>query len=124
MTYRYILLEKEGNIATLTLNRPEKLNALGHDVNTEIAAALKEAEDDEKVRVLVLTGAGRAFCAGGDFKSGHGTPAEFAAQEHLDPVWLAEHVYNYVMNISGRLQKLRIPTIAMVNGVAAGAGFP
>lgn len=125
MAYKYILFEREGNIATLTLNRPEKLNAIGHDVNMEIAAALTEVDNDSSIRILVITGAGRAFCAGGDFKNAAdtGTPASFAANEHLDPIWLSEHVYNYVMSISGHLQKLRVPTIAMVNGVAVGAGF-
>lgn len=125
MAYRYILLEREGNIATLTLNRPDRLNALGHDINTEIAACLKEVDEDKDIRVLIITGAGRAFCAGGDFKNEHGggTPASFAANKDLDPIWLSEHVYNYVMSISGHLQKLRVPTIAMVNGVAVGAGF-
>ncbi|MBI4288483.1 MAG: enoyl-CoA hydratase/isomerase family protein [Chloroflexi bacterium] len=125
MAYRYILLEKEDHIATLTLNRPDRLNALGHDINTEIASGLKEVDDDQDVRVLIVTGAGRAFCAGGDFKNEHGagTPASFAASKDLDPVWLSEHVYNYVMGISGGLMKLRVPTIAMVQGVAVGAGF-
>lgn len=125
MAYRYILLEKQDHIATLTFNRPEKLNAIGQDLIFEIGAGLREVDGDADVRVLILTGAGRAFCAGGDFKDAHGngTPASFAANKELDSVWLAEHVYDYVTSISGRLMKLRVPTIAMVNGVAAGAGF-
>lgn len=122
MAYQYVLLQKQGHIATLTLNRPERLNALGQFVNAEIAAAIQEVGRDDDVRVLVVTGAGRAFCAGGDFKGGEGTPASIATGPR-HPSELAQRVEAYTHGIAWSLQNLRVPTIAMVNGVAAGAGF-
>ena len=122
MVYKYVLLNKENHIATLTLNRPERLNALGQFVNKEIEAAIKEVGQDDDVRVLVVTGAGRAFCAGGDFKGGEGTPASYATGKQR-PSELARAVRAYTRGIAWSLQNLEIPTIAMVNGVAVGAGF-
>src|SRR3990172_3975131 len=66
MEYENILLKQEERIATITLNRPEKLNALGDPIFTDLEAALKDVAGDDEVRVVIITGAGRAFCVGGD----------------------------------------------------------
>lgn len=121
MPYQYIILDKHNHIATLTFNKPERLNTLGKIENVEIADAIKNVASDNDVRVLVLTGAGRAFCAGGDFKSGN--PASVAADPDRSPSKLARMVNEYTHGITLALQNLEIPTIAMVNGAAAGAGF-
>ena len=69
MSFEQIIYEKEERIARITINRPKSMNALNIDVLKEINAALKYAESDEEVGAIVLTGAGRAFCAGLDLKS-------------------------------------------------------
>ena len=121
MPYQYIILNKQNHVATLTFNQPERLNVLGKIVNVEIADALQDVANDNDMRVLVLTGAGRAFCAGGDFKSGN--PASVAADPDRRPSKLARMVNEYTRGITLAIQNLEIPTIAMVNGAAAGAGF-
>lgn len=68
MEYQTILLDKDSHIARLTLNRPERLNALNEQMFMELNQALEEVAGDPEVRVLVLTGAGRAFCASADLK--------------------------------------------------------
>ena len=70
MEYQYVLLQKEDGIATVTLNRPEKLNALTPAMRVEIRTALEDAATDNSMRVVIITGAGRGFCAGADFRSG------------------------------------------------------
>jgi len=72
MKFKYILLEKKEHIATVTLNRPDKLNALNEKMFDEIADALVNIGEDEDMRVLVLTGAGRAFSAGADLREEEG----------------------------------------------------
>ena len=66
MTWQNVIIARDGGIGTLTLNRPEKLNAFAGEMRHEVADALDELEADESVRVIVITGAGRAFCAGAD----------------------------------------------------------
>src|SRR3990172_10038086 len=68
MQFETIILEKKEAIATLTLNRPDKLNAFDARMNAEFAAAIQDVSDDDQIRVLIITGAGRAFSAGGDMK--------------------------------------------------------
>ena len=87
MSYQYILFDRAGSVATITMNRPERLNALNVEMGVEILDALEASENDENVRVVVLTGAGRGFCAGDDMKGP--TDANQAAAElgprHDDP---------------------------------------
>ena len=66
MAWEFVLLDKKDNIATITLNRPEKLNAFGGGMRQEIAEIVDNVCTDQDVRVIVITGAGKAFCAGGD----------------------------------------------------------
>jgi enoyl-CoA hydratase/carnithine racemase len=119
MEFRYILLEKKDHVATITLNRPDKMNALNEGMFDEIAAALADLAEDDDMRVVVLTGAGRAFCAGADLRADEGE------QVLREPN--AEAIRRGVRRSSRGciegLQQLPQPTIAMVNGACVGAGF-
>lgn len=115
MPYQNILLEIQDGIARLTLNRPEKLNSFTVAMHQEVRAALEQIEADASVRVLVLTGAGRGFCAGQDLGDRAVAPGSAA----LD---LGESVERYYAPLVLALRNLPLPVICAVNGVAAGAG--
>ena len=106
-----LLVDTDGGVTTLTLNRPEALNALTSGLRVELLAALKTAARDSAVRAVVLTGAGRAFCAGADLRGGSG-------EREFRRVLAAE--YNPLILAIRELEK---PVVAAVNGVAAGAGM-
>lgn len=112
MSYETILFEKENGVATITLNRPQALNAFIPQMNKEVLEALKDGERDGAVRCLVITGAGRAFCAGQDLKGR--TPE----QKGSLGASLREK-YNPMIRQIRQMEKI---VIAAVNGVAAGAG--
>ncbi len=84
MAYEHILYDKAGAVVTLTLNRPEALNAINPALEDELHAALDEADADAEVRTIILTGAGRAFSAGYDM-----APSPERPQSRLDPTGLA-----------------------------------
>jgi 2-(1,2-epoxy-1,2-dihydrophenyl)acetyl-CoA isomerase len=108
-----VLYKTEGAVATITLNRPTVMNSLNWDLLYEAAAVLEQADKDESVRAVVLTGAGKAFCAGGDLST-------------LKSLRDAVDRYNFISMgglLAEKLRSLNKPIIAMVNGVAAGAGF-
>lgn len=119
MSESLVLVSTEGAVRTLTLNRPKALNSFTIAMHQELAAALAEAEADAGIRCLVLTGAGRAFCAGQDLADPAiaGKPDESGAAG--DVGGLIERVYKPLML---RLRAMPMPVIAAVNGVAAGAG--
>src|SRR5689334_16283620 len=73
MPYQFADLATDGPVAVVTMNRPERINALSEELEIDVCAALLEAEADPAVRVIVLAGAGRAFCAGHDLQSGRGS---------------------------------------------------
>jgi 2-(1,2-epoxy-1,2-dihydrophenyl)acetyl-CoA isomerase len=112
VSYETIQLEKENGVATITLNRPQALNAFIPQMNKEVLEALKDSERDGAVRCLVITGAGRAFCAGQDLKGR--TPE----QKGSLGASLREK-YNPMIRQIRQMEKI---VIAAVNGVAAGAG--
>ncbi|HZS55819.1 MAG TPA: 2-(1,2-epoxy-1,2-dihydrophenyl)acetyl-CoA isomerase PaaG [Bryobacteraceae bacterium] len=114
MSYETILLDIRDAVARITLNRPDKLNSFNVQMNQELRAALTTVEEDASVRVLVLTGAGRGFCAGQDLSD-----RAVSAAESID---LGASIENYYAPLVRKLRKLPIPVIAAVNGVAAGAG--
>jgi 2-(1,2-epoxy-1,2-dihydrophenyl)acetyl-CoA isomerase len=111
--YQTVLVERAGTIATITLNRPEARNAIDMTMRQELVAALDEVEADEAARVLILTGAGGHFCAGGDVKSmraRRSTATEGRARVEL------------LNRMVLRLVDFPRPTLAMVDGYAVGAG--
>jgi len=68
MSYETFLIKRSGPVATMTVNRPEKLNPINEQVVRELLTIARELQDDEQTRVVILTGAGRAFCVGGDME--------------------------------------------------------
>ena len=106
----------EDGIATLTFNRPERMNALSTPIMEGLLQGLPRLAGDPAVKVIVLTGAGRAFCAGGDVKSMAEGGEERSAAE-------ATARLRSRMEVSRILHELPKPTIAMINGPAAGAGL-
>lgn len=113
-----VLYAEQGAVAVVTLNRPAALNSFTPQMHTELRAAFDRAEANTDIRALVLTGAGRGFCAGADLSSFDFTPGADMV-ERADPGPVIEKLYNPTVR---RMQALRLPTIAAVNGVAAGAG--
>ena len=122
-----VLYAEHGAVAMVTLNRPASLNSFTRQMHQELWAALDQAEANPVIRALVITGAGRAFCAGADlaeFDFEPGTGPDAAANladliRRADPGPVIDQAFNPTAR---RLQNLRMPTIAAVNGVAAGAG--
>ncbi|MGO9265743.1 MAG: enoyl-CoA hydratase/isomerase family protein [Candidatus Binataceae bacterium] len=121
MEYRHLLVDREGHIGRLTLNRPERLNALNFRIGVELLDALDECDRDAEVRVVILTGAGRAFCAGDDLR-GMAAPGE-PDRRYADPLKQYVEGEGRWPLIVARLRALSKPVIAMVNGHAHGAGF-
>ncbi|TAH45120.1 MAG: 2-(1,2-epoxy-1,2-dihydrophenyl)acetyl-CoA isomerase [Betaproteobacteria bacterium] len=116
MEYNNILFTVEAGVARLTLNRPDKLNSFTGDMHAELRDALDRIQGDKSTRVLVLTGAGRAFCAGQDLAD----PDMASVGGKMPDIGnVVEKNYKPLIL---RLQNLRVPTIAAVNGIAAGAG--
>jgi 2-(1,2-epoxy-1,2-dihydrophenyl)acetyl-CoA isomerase len=115
MAYRTLLLERKDQIGRITLNRPEAYNALNLDLARELFDAVLELEDSREVRVIALTGAGKAFCAGGDVK-------EFVAEATREDRHLKELTGYLHMTVS-RLVRSQKPVLMAVNGVAAGGGM-
>ncbi|MES2323049.1 MAG: 2-(1,2-epoxy-1,2-dihydrophenyl)acetyl-CoA isomerase PaaG [Pseudomonadota bacterium] len=115
MSYQNIIFTIENGIATLTLNRPDKLNSFTQAMHVEVRAALALVKTDPTVRVLVLTGAGRGFCAGQDL-------SDRAVEPGAEGVDLGASVETYYAPLVMTLKTLPMPVICAVNGVAAGAG--
>lgn len=117
-TYETIRVEVASSIVTLTLNRPEKMNAINAKLNHEAMEVLDELTWDEQYRVLIITGAGSAFSAGGDFRSG--------VARSTSSLSSLEFVRHYQEEVIALLEKVRLfprITIAAVNGWALGNGF-
>jgi 2-(1,2-epoxy-1,2-dihydrophenyl)acetyl-CoA isomerase len=113
-----VLYEARGAVALVTLNRPQALNSFTRQMHHDLWVALDRAEADAKIRALVVTGAGRGFCAGADLSEFDFAPGPDLVKR-ADPGPVIDQAFNPTAR---RLQNLRMPTIAAVNGVAAGAG--
>lgn len=110
--YETILFDVQDGIATLTLNRPEVFNAFNEQQSFDVLDALKRVEKDKSIRVLILTGAGKAFCSGQDLKSISGMKERSLAES-------LQKRYNPMIRA---MRNLPVPIICKLNGVAAGAG--
>jgi enoyl-CoA hydratase/carnithine racemase len=117
MGYEAIILEKENNVATLTLNRPKKLNAIDQIMFRELTQAFQEVSQDEEIRVLIITGTGRGFCSGADWDM---FPSDWKPGRMTYPPMTRSHVA-YPGVIEARY--LAKPVIAAVNGMAAAGGM-
>lgn len=109
-----ILYAIADNVATITFNRPEVRNAFNDQMADELQAALKNAERDEAVRCIVITGAGQGFCAGQDLAAIRDRGAEVSFRDHL------KKTYNPIVS---KLRSIEKPVVAAINGAAAGAGW-
>ncbi len=116
MSYSSIIYEVSGGVATLTLNRAKALNALDRTITEELHKAIAEAAGDPEVRCLLITGAGRGFCAGADL-----TQLEDSYRKG-EPVPLGDMLRDGYNQIILPLVHMEKPVVAAVNGVAAGAG--
>jgi len=114
--YETIIVEKKNQIARITLNRPQALNALNETMGEELNTALKEAERDPETRCLIITGAGRAFSAGEDVS---GLKDRYAGGAHPS---LGDHLRKKYHPIILRIRNMEKPIIARINGIAAGSG--
>lgn len=113
--YQRLVLEREGDLLWITLNRPDRLNAVDGQMHTELISAFREAEDDEASKVVILTGAGRGFCAGGDVG---GMTSERGSNLKSRP----SEVHDEGRRLIDALLWVEKPVIAMVNGPAVGLG--
>ena len=122
MSYEALTYEKRGHVAIVTLNVPERLNAIGAALRNDVHAAMDEAHADDDVRAVILTGAGRGFCSGADLTganaaaAGRPPPTPTNQSERLDEM-------HWVGRWAMRFASLDKPLIGAINGVAAGAGM-
>ncbi|HUX72999.1 MAG TPA: enoyl-CoA hydratase-related protein [Steroidobacteraceae bacterium] len=119
MQFETLLFERRERVARVTLNRPERLNALNLRLTDELTAAAGAIESDAEIRAVLLCGAGRAFCSGADIAAdeldadaaaSHGATVGARLRDHLNPMARAWY-------------RLRVPVVVAVNGIAAGAGM-
>jgi enoyl-CoA hydratase len=110
MSYETLLIEKDGGVCTITLNRPDRLNAINYRLATELDKVLTEIEEDAEARTVILTGAGRGFCAGADIKD--------MADPNAKPLPIGKR-YTFF----NKLEDLEKPVIAAINGPCNGGGL-
>ena len=112
MSYETILFDVKEGVASLTLNRPDVFNAFNEQLSTDVNDALKKVSKDKSIRVLVISGAGKAFCSGQDLKA-------IAGSKNRS---LSDSLYKRYNPMIKAIRNLPIPVICKLNGVAAGAG--
>ncbi len=117
-TYTDLIVEVDPPLLWVTLNRPQHSNALSDEMITGICRLFREADWDEDIRVIILTGAGKAFCAGGDVNAMEEKTGMFAG----DPEELRRRYTKGIQQIPLTIESLHTPLLAMVNGAAIGAG--
>ena len=109
-----LLLDTQNNVATITLNRPERRNAMNTTLNQELTTAFTQVGEDETIRAVLITGAGKGFCAGADLTA-------FSQMPIPDEIY--EAVVTSYQPMMAQLVMMKKPVVAAVNGVAAGAGM-
>ncbi len=115
MAYEFILLEKTDRVATLTLNRPDRLNAWNGKMREEMRDAVRELVEDDDLRAVIVTGAGRAFGAGEDVRG-------MEDLTEVGPKGFRRRV-RMIHNVFDEIEQMEVPVIAALNGVAAGGGL-
>ncbi|HLH00883.1 MAG TPA: enoyl-CoA hydratase-related protein [Bryobacteraceae bacterium] len=119
MDFREILYEKDGHVASITLNRPAKLNAYSEAMVHEILSALADTRDDDAIRAVIVTGAGRGFCSGGDIGRDFQYPARYRGHRLESMLEMRENMHELVKF----LQRFDKPVIAAINGPAVAGGL-
>jgi enoyl-CoA hydratase/carnithine racemase len=118
MNFEDLIVEKKNHATWITLNRPDASNAYSIAMVKSLVEAVRQADADTSVRAIVITGAGKNFCAGGDIKAMKGKTGMFAGESNE----LREAYQNGIQQIPLILSQVKTPLIAMVNGAAVGAG--
>ena len=116
MSEKPILLNIQDKIATITLNRPDRKNAINSDMVDSWVEILDECRDNDSISAIILTGAGEAFCAGGD-------KANLGANNKIDPLETKNHFWDHFQRIAKKTAQIEKPIVAAVNGMATGAGM-
>ncbi len=119
MTFTQILVEKDGAVATITMNRPEKLNAYSETMVHEILAALGDARDDDAIRAVILTATGRGFCSGGDISRDFQYPARYRGHRLESMLEMRENMHALIRF----LYRFDKPVVAAINGAAVAGGL-
>ena len=126
MPYEFIRYELTDRVATITLNRPDKLNAINGAMVREMIAGFEAADGDDAVRAVIVTGAGRAFCAGADLSRGAESFVAPGSDLAAGPAGSVDYSSEAIREVGGKLAlvlyNLRKPVIAAINGAAAGLG--
>ena len=115
-----IAYERDGHVGLITLNRPDRLNAMSQTLVRELHELLNRLDEELEARVVILTGAGRGFCAGADLRGGDG---EGAWDDRLGPIQSQYRLQQGYASLITRMRQIPQPIIAAVNGPAAGGGL-
>ncbi len=119
VAFTSIQTHSSAGVLTIVLNRPDALNSLDESMSVELSAALRTAQRDDAVRCVVLTGEGRAFCAGQDLRE---IQESYPPSHHTADLDFGAHLRKRYNPIASRLRSIEKPVLASLNGIAAGAG--